>query len=214
MLASTTLPPSSDRRSRSHFVNADNKQTVPKIVRLYRDMGVRTAGIVDIDVLNDRVEFEKALQTLGVEDAQLASLLESQREIAQAVKELPADERLNAVKSKLAEVCASVDKVFCETFTTIENAQRTKDSLLRQLESRFREMAEMTKAWKLIKNSGRSALSPAAQEAFDLVWAACSANGFFINPTGNWSRCSRSTAFNTLRTKRVDHSSSTACSKP
>jgi len=39
-----------------HFVNADNKQTVPRILRLYQDMGVRAAGIVNFDVLNDRTE--------------------------------------------------------------------------------------------------------------------------------------------------------------
>lgn len=33
------------------FLNAQNKQTVPKIVRLLRKMGVPTVGIVDLDVL-------------------------------------------------------------------------------------------------------------------------------------------------------------------
>lgn len=167
-----------------HFVNADNKQTVPKIVRLYLDMGVRAAGIVDIDVLNDRAELEKSLQTLGFDETELQSLLEAQREIAQAVKELPTEERFVAICEKLTEVRAKVDHVVTLPFATSEQEQREKDSLLRQLESRFREMVDMTKAWKSLKQSGRSALPPGAQAAFDRIWAACAAKGLFINPTG------------------------------
>jgi predicted ATPase len=37
-----------------HFVNADNKQTVPRIMSLYSEMGVVSAGIVDIDVAQQR----------------------------------------------------------------------------------------------------------------------------------------------------------------
>ncbi|MGM3304389.1 ATP-dependent nuclease [Anabaena sp. WFMT] len=42
-----------------HFVKADNKQTVSRIIQTYQHMGVSCAGIVDFDVLNDRAEFEK-----------------------------------------------------------------------------------------------------------------------------------------------------------
>ena len=167
-----------------HFVNADNKQTVPKILRLYQDMGVRAGGVVDFDVLSDRAELEKSLQTLGFDETELLSLLEGQRDIALAVKELPAGERLAAVSEKLVTVSKSVDQVITRSFATTEDEQRAKDSLLRQLESRFRELAEMTKAWKPLKEAGRTALPPEAQAAFDRVWAACAEKGFFINPTG------------------------------
>ncbi|MBV8280175.1 MAG: ATP-binding protein, partial [Verrucomicrobia bacterium] len=40
-----------------HFVNADNKQTVPRILTLYKEFGISCSGIVDIDVLNDSSEF-------------------------------------------------------------------------------------------------------------------------------------------------------------
>jgi hypothetical protein len=167
-----------------HFVNADNKQTVPKIVSLYWDMGVRSAGIVDFDVLNDRAELEKSLQALGFGETDLAPLLEAQRQIGQAARDLPASGRLSGVQIKLAEVQANVDQVAQQSFSSPEEEQRAKDGLLRQLESRFRELSEMTKAWKTLKQAGRAALPSAALTAFDTISAACAARGFFINPTG------------------------------
>jgi hypothetical protein len=167
-----------------HFVNADNKQTVPKIVSLYRDMGVRSAGIVDFDVLNDRAELEKSLMAVGIGESDLPGLLEAQRQIGQAARELPATERLGNVRAKVDEIQAKMDQVLQQSFPSPDEEQRTIDSLLRQLESRFRELSEMTKAWKTLKQAGRAALPTAAQAAFDTISAACAARGFFINPTG------------------------------
>jgi hypothetical protein len=61
---------SSKRRSKMdlHFVNADNKQTVPRVLNLYRELGVPCAGIVDIDVLNNQKEFLAQLAALPLED--------------------------------------------------------------------------------------------------------------------------------------------------
>src|SRR4029077_3317410 len=44
-----------DSRGALHalFLNADNKQTIPRIVAPLRKLGIPTAGIVDIDVLKD-----------------------------------------------------------------------------------------------------------------------------------------------------------------
>jgi len=36
-----------------HTVNAQNKQTVARVASLYRKLGLRCAGIVDFDVLNE-----------------------------------------------------------------------------------------------------------------------------------------------------------------
>jgi len=83
-----------------HFVNADNKQTVPRISALYRDMGVRCAGIVDFDVLNNQAEFEKQLEALKLGEEQIATMLAIREEIAKAAKELPPEERLDNVREK------------------------------------------------------------------------------------------------------------------
>jgi predicted ATPase len=168
-----------------HFVNADNKQTVPRIVRMYRDMGVRSAGIVDFDVLNDRTEFDKSLKTLEVIDGSISEMLESQRQIGQAVKELSPNERLDMLQANLSGVSTDIAQVINRTFSSLEEEQRAKELLIRKLESRFREMADMTKAWKVLKQSGRSALLPLdLAHVFDKLWNECATYGLFINPLG------------------------------
>jgi DNA-binding transcriptional MerR regulator len=167
-----------------HFVNADNKQTVPRILKLYCEMGVRSAGIVDFDILNDRTELKKSLQTLGFADEDIQRLLEMQRQIGQAAKELPTMERLDGVQAKLNEMLAKIDHVTKQSFPSPEDEQREIDSLLRQLESRFRELADMTKAWKQLKQFGFNALPPGAAAAFNNIWRECADHGLFINQAG------------------------------
>ena len=51
-----------------HFVNAGGKQTVPRVMNVYKELGVRCVGIVDIDVLNDQNEFLAQLDTSNLQD--------------------------------------------------------------------------------------------------------------------------------------------------
>ena len=108
----------------------------------------------------------------------------AQRQIGQAANELPASERLSRVRPMLAEVQVQVDQIAQRSFPSAEEEPRAKDGLLHRLESQFRELSEMTKAWKTLKQAGRTALPPAAQTAFDTISAKCAACGLFINPTG------------------------------
>ena len=156
-----------------HFVNADNKQTVSRIVRLYRDMGVRAAGIVDFDLLNDRTDFEKSLRDLGLSTDEAQTLLDIQRKIGEAAKASPAEERLNAIRTQVTKISATLDASEKHQFPSIAEEQKEKNELLRQLESRFRELAEATKAWKILKRDGRAALSQELQADFDRLQTIC-----------------------------------------
>lgn len=177
---SRKLPDSPDL----HFVNADNKQTVSRVVRLYKEMGVRAVGIVDFDVLNDRTELEKSLNTFGFSDDDVAELLQIQETIAKAVKEASPDERLANVQAKLDEVRTKLAELAAKRFTSPEEERKAKDGLLRQMESRFHELAETAKVWKAVKQAGRSALTPETKLAFDDLWEQCASLGLFINPCG------------------------------
>lgn len=177
---SRKLPDSPDL----HFVNADNKQTVSRVVSLYKDMGVRAVGIVDFDVLNDRTELEKSLKTFGFSDGDVAELLKIQETIAKAVKEASPDERLANVQAKLDDVRTKLAELAVKRFASPEEERKMKDALLRYMESRFHELAETAKVWKAVKQAGRSALPPETQLAFDDLWKKCAALGLFINPCG------------------------------
>ena len=66
-----------------HFVNADNKQTVPRITQTYRDMAVPCVGIVDFDVLNDRSEFQRQLAVLEFDDTGVRTRAGRERRVSQ-----------------------------------------------------------------------------------------------------------------------------------
>lgn len=167
-----------------YFVNADNKQTVPRITTLYRDMGVRCAGIVDFDVLNKKAEFEKQLEALIFDKETITSLLATRDEIAKVAKELPPDERLDNVTEKIKKLLQSLDELQGKSFASDGEAKSEKEKLLKQVECRAQEIADSTKNWKNLKEKGRAALPPELQASFDDLWKACSQKGLFINPCG------------------------------
>ncbi|MBU7585223.1 MAG: AAA family ATPase [Nostoc sp. TH1S01] len=163
-----------------HFVNADNKQRVSEITRTYRDMRVRCVGIVDFDVLNNHAEFEKQLESLELNQEQTQSLLDIRQKIAEAAEEIPADKRLEEVKEKITHILTCVNDIQNQSFAS----ESEKQKLLRQLESRFTEIADTTKNWKEFKEKGRAALPANLQSEFDSLWEICSKKGLFINPCG------------------------------
>jgi hypothetical protein len=167
-----------------HFVNADNKQTVPQITRMYRDMGVRCVGIVDFDVLNNRVEFAKQMENLAFSEKELSEVLATQEAIAQAAKEITPNERLKDLKLQINELLDSINALQGRKFATKEESKLATEKLLQHLEGRFREAADSTKGWRKFKQQGRSALPPNIQSQFDSLWEICAAQGLFINPCG------------------------------
>lgn len=167
-----------------YFVNADNKQTVPKITTLYRSMGVRCAGIVDFDVLNDAVEFKRQLESLELDETTIAQMLAIRDGIARAAKELPPDERLEEVGKQMEKLLFSLNAIQAKAFASVEEAKTEKEKLLSQIGSHAGRIAAATKNWKEFKEKGRAALPTELQSSFDNLSKTCSQKGLFINPCG------------------------------
>ena len=168
-----------------HFVNADNKQTVPRITAFYGDMGVRSAGIVDFDVLNNQEEFKKQLEALKLGVEQIATMLAIREEIAKAAKELPPpEERLDNVREQMTKLLTSVNDIQGKQFASDEKAKSAKEKLLKEIERGASEIAASTKDWKDFKEKGRAALPTELQPKFDDLWQICSQKGLFINLCG------------------------------
>jgi energy-coupling factor transporter ATP-binding protein EcfA2 len=167
-----------------YFVNADNKQTVPRITTLYRDMGVRCVGIVDFDVLNNTTEFKKQLEALKVDEENITLMLTIRDEIARAAKELPPDERLEKIKVQMTSLLTSLQEIQVKTFSSEAKAKSEKEKLLTQIDRRASEIAASTKNWNDFKERGRNALAGDLQSGFDNLWTICSQKGLFINPCG------------------------------
>lgn len=160
-----------------HFVNADNKQTVPKVLAPYRKLGVRCAGIVDIDVLNNADEFTKQIDAAGIDGATRARALEIRAAIAKEVDATPVDERIVKAKTGLADMT----KFLCEN----EGAEPAiKEKVLLQVRGRLERLKAETSAWEKLKREGIGALTHNGRVAFDELFKICANASLFINPCG------------------------------
>lgn len=167
-----------------YYVNADSKQTVPKITALYRDMGVRYVGIVDFDVLNDSAEFRRQLEALELNETAITQMLAIREEVATAVKELPPDERLEEVRKQMENLLLAINTVQTKPFISDDKAKLEKEKLLSQISSQAGKISASTKNWKEFKEKGRAALSIELQLKFDKLSEECSQQGLFVNPCG------------------------------
>lgn len=167
-----------------HFVNADNKQTVPRITKMYRDMGVRCVGIVDFDVLNKLDEFQKQLEALELSDEEMHTAITVQKNIAQAAKDTSPDQRLESANLKLTELLESINDVQNKTYPSDKQGVTEKNQILQRIDRKCREISDSTKDWKLLKEKGRAALPQNIQIKFDSLEEICNSKGLFINPCG------------------------------
>jgi predicted ATPase len=156
-----------------HVVNAANKQLVPRINSLYRDMGVRHAGIVDIDVLNDAKEFRVQMEALFDDTPTLQQLSEKRTLIDQAVNKLSPEERL-----------ADVQKIVGELSQALRESADEPTTKLRNSEKKAHQILDSAKSWRAVKRTGIAALPETVHSALNEVVEACASKGLFILTTG------------------------------
>lgn len=164
-----------------HFVNADNKQTVPRISELYRSMGVRCAGIVDFDVLNDHIEFVKHTDSIGLDNYEREFCLETRRKIASVADRAPAAERLKQAVGLLKDLFQQIEEVQGQMDG---DANSQIERTLTLIRSRCYEAVNSTKKWQHLKRLGRNGLPPELQADFDSLSNICKRQGLLINPLG------------------------------
>lgn len=173
-----------DRTTDLHVVKADNKQTVGKVVELYREMYVRSAGVVDFDVLNDGADFRKQLAHFGIPEPEWPELLETRAAIAESVGDVPAISRLEDVQMRLQQLQEEVKWELAGTTAIGRREEAEREGLLRYLRSRLLDLSVRTKGWQDLKESGRAALPGELGSKFDKLYDRCSGDGLFIIPTG------------------------------
>jgi hypothetical protein len=159
-----------------HFVNADNKQTVPKVIAAYKSLGVRCAGVVDIDVLNNADEFNKQMEAAGITGAQLAEAQEARQKIDNEVRATPASVRLEMATKRISEMKGLADTALAGNLNAHEKG-------LEQLRRELEKLKADASDWQLIKKGGAAALKNTRAE-FEKLYQMCSAVGLVINPCG------------------------------
>ncbi|HTR24434.1 MAG TPA: AAA family ATPase [Terriglobales bacterium] len=175
--ASHKLSPKAD----IHTVNAQNKQTVARVASLYRKLGLRCAGIVDFDVLNDGAEFELQLDALAVPEPEKQEMLSMRNAIAEFVEKQPVLERVDAATNKLRTLLTTVDS---EMTDSCRKDPACIEKLLRRIAGVCGSTANASKPWSAFKESGRDRLSEELKVTFDHLAQTCARHGLFINSYG------------------------------
>lgn len=161
-----------------HFVSADNKQTVEKVAALYRQLGVRAVGIVDIDALNNADEFGKMVASLGLDCSAAEQAIESQKEIAKSVTGRTSIDKAQLLIDALT---AAKEKIM----TALHGSEPASiDKAINAADGTIRKAIEDGKPWAKIKREGTDAFSEDAKAAFQRVYSLCASRGLFINPYG------------------------------
>jgi hypothetical protein len=159
-----------------YFVDADNKQTVPKIMARYKQMGVACAGIVDIDVLNDKMEFKAQLDWAGVDEAEANALEQLRNEIQNEVVSASKDVQLKEAETILEKALNSIRNV-----SGGSNDEKTK--ALAQLKPLGGRLKAESSAWKDVKGKGGRALQK-SQASFNQLITRLATLGLFVAPFG------------------------------
>ena len=171
------LSPKSD----IHTVNAQNKQTVARVSSLYRKLGLRCAGIVDFDVLNDRGEFAAQLNALGMSEPEKQDMLSVRDDIAAFVEKQPVLEQADAATSRLRNLLTAVESEMTEP---CRNDAACVERVLRRIVTGCASIANASKPWSSFKEHGRELLSKDLQSRFDHMAQNCAQHGLCINPYG------------------------------
>lgn len=161
----------------AHFVAADNKQTVAKVLKLYSKMGVQHLGIVDFDMLRVGAEFEDAMKTLSLDQEKIDSMVSSRKTIAEEADKVSSGQRIEQFREVLK-------RIETELNSYDGDAKPNADKVLRSLQKRANECANVTKPWKELKEKGREGLSEDSQEEFDAVYDCLLNHGLCIYPLG------------------------------
>jgi hypothetical protein len=175
--SSHKLSPKSD----IHTVNAQNKQTVARVASLYRKLGIRCAGIVDFDVLNDPSEFASQLDSLDMTEPEKQTTLAIREAIARFVEKQPVLERVEGAISKLQELLLAIESEMTEA---CRKDSTCLEKLLRKIVGSCNSTANASKPWSPFKERGRELLSRELQTSFDVLALNCARYGLHINRFG------------------------------
>lgn len=154
------------------YTRAHNKQTIQKLMRPYRQLGVRAAAIADLDLLRRRDEFEPLLSST-TDDAR-DEPLRLQHELRTRVEERPVLDQLRELRSELSTLLAEW------AVPTEETAPATLSRVRRSLKA----LREAASHWDAAKRHGVVGLPEGAAAVFTDLAAWCAARGIFIIPVG------------------------------
>lgn len=160
---------------------ADNKQTVSKILALYKKLGVRSIGIIDIDLLSVATELKNTCNDIELDTSKQTKVMEAQKVIAYEIEKKDPSDSATAVLDRhihLENHAESLREHIKEG--SIDNLRED----LTKYSSEARRAADAGKPWKEIKKKGIDILSDEAKSNFNIIDSTLRKNDVFLNPCG------------------------------
>ena len=155
-----------------HFVNAHNKQTLKKIIKPYKMLGIKFAMIADADVIRDKHDIDELLEVTT--DDELKTQIYQER-----------DQILNYFYSRskyevLCELRNNTQRLVDEINVSAVNSEDELSSILFDFRLKLKKLREDSDDLAELKKSGRASLPEKIQENFNKLWTSCASVGLFI----------------------------------
>ncbi len=155
------------------YTRAHNKQTLHKVLRPYRALGVKAAAIADFDIIKRGDELNPLLA--AATDENLDQPLALQEQIRALVESELLLEKLAALKKDVEEILNAWPAV-----VKPDDAPPHLSNVRRALE----RVVDDADPWAATKQYGIERLPPAARGLFDQLRAWCARRGIFIVRSG------------------------------
>jgi len=154
--------------SKVFFTHAHGKNAMYKIVEVEKGAGIPVCAIADLDILRDRGDFERAVQSLS--DTGNEALLQRRKMVADAVSGEPEEVTLATMKTLITELA--------------ERIRQDEQVTLAQIKTGLGHLHRIRNKWSGVKKSGVESMPEAVREEARIVLDSAAKLGLFIVPVG------------------------------
>lgn len=158
-----------------HYTNAHNKQTVTKVIKMYKKMGVKSAGIVDFDMLRIDSEFRQGLKNIRLEQEKINSIFELRKPIIDEINSSVINDKLEDLKNELENIIKMVEE------KRLEGSE--EEDIIKSAIREMSKIKEDRSQWSKYKDGGVNELI-GTKDKFDCIYNECKSEGLFIVPVG------------------------------
>lgn len=162
------------------YLHAHNKQTIYKIMDPYVMASVKCAVIVDFDVLRDKEDLKRILETSG-QSALIAEVGELQQKIQEHINSITSIAKYKALMSEIGNRLGKETDIDLFEGNKDDEAEARR----RKLKSDITKFFDESDKWSVFKRKGREALIPEVQVIFDKLNSICNTVGIFIVVCGS-----------------------------
>lgn len=157
-----------------HYANAQNKQTVTKVMKLYNKIGVKCSGIVDFDMIRVESEFRQCLKNLEFNVDSINDIMRLRNDIASEIREHIKNEKIDDLENEISDVLKYIKE---------QKSSMAEEDLIISSLSKISKIKEEKSEWRKFKDNGVNELVKSKESFYELD-KLCKAKGLFLVPVG------------------------------